>query len=291
VNQKKDSRPCIFCGAPGETDEHVVPKWLLRHFDLFDERLLLWNGTTIPYRQVVVPACLRCNHDRLAPLEQRVQEGSATTRDYYLWALKIMHGLGHRDAALPAKREKPAAGPLLPADVADDMGDLVRAAFRSLDNRAFAFSPDPFGSVMFIDSSRRDFMLIDVPRPYRLIAIALPRDQHLVVLPLDRGVVAKVYGRKPVRKRLLLEVPGLDGHLQLAMKLFGMLIFRAHLLIPREIVAEDEALVAAQVPRKLPTRHQSLELYRAIARMLRLPMELADRAHANYGGAGVVRWR
>ncbi len=68
-------RECAFCGQPAETDEHVIPKWLQNHFDLFDQRLLLWNGTTMPYRQAIVPACLGCNRDRFSPLEKRIREG------------------------------------------------------------------------------------------------------------------------------------------------------------------------------------------------------------------------
>lgn len=83
------SHECVFCGEPADTVEHVIPKWLQEHFDLSNQRLLLWNGTTMPYRQAVVPACLRCNRDRFSPLERRVRECRASRRDYYLWALKI----------------------------------------------------------------------------------------------------------------------------------------------------------------------------------------------------------
>jgi hypothetical protein len=36
---------CTFCGRPSETVEHVIPKWLQRHFNQFDQTLELWNGT------------------------------------------------------------------------------------------------------------------------------------------------------------------------------------------------------------------------------------------------------
>jgi hypothetical protein len=47
---------CTFCGRPAETVEHVIPKWLQNHFDLFDQKLELWNGTTMPQRLATVSA-------------------------------------------------------------------------------------------------------------------------------------------------------------------------------------------------------------------------------------------
>ena len=157
---------CVFCGRPADTVEHVIPKWLQNHFNLFDQKLQLWNDTTIPYRQAVAPACLRCNGTRFAPLENRIREGHALQRDYYLWALKISYCLSHIDSRLLLDRAKPQAGPLIPYEVADDTGRLARHAFESLDSPTFRFRPDPFGSVMFMETTRDEFVLIDVPRPF-----------------------------------------------------------------------------------------------------------------------------
>src|SRR5215472_7349917 len=110
---------CAFCGLRAETLEHVIPKWLQKHFDLYDQQLELWNGTTLPYRQAVVPACARCNGDRFSPLENRIRQATASQSDYYLWALKIQYCLGHRDTTLLLDRKNPGAGPLLPSLIAD----------------------------------------------------------------------------------------------------------------------------------------------------------------------------
>src|SRR5579872_731344 len=69
---------CFICGArPGSVEfnnEHVVPQWLLRHHDLFDRRLTLTNGTTIPYSQCTVPCCLQCNEFLGATLEAPIKD-------------------------------------------------------------------------------------------------------------------------------------------------------------------------------------------------------------------------
>ena len=78
MSSGSSEKQCVFCNHPAETQEHVIPKWLQRNFDLFDQRLLLSNGTTMPYRQAVVPACFRCNHDRFGPLEERIRKDCAS---------------------------------------------------------------------------------------------------------------------------------------------------------------------------------------------------------------------
>ena len=53
---------CFLCRCEltrqNRTDEHVIPKWVQRRFDLWNETLEMLNGTTIPYRQLIIPCCL-----------------------------------------------------------------------------------------------------------------------------------------------------------------------------------------------------------------------------------------
>ncbi len=193
-------------------------------------------------------------------------------------------------------RANPDAGPLLPHAIADDIGVLARHAFEALDSATFRFSPDPFGSVMFMETTRDDFLLIDVPRPFRAVAVALPNRRHLIVLPDDRGVVATMYRKKKqLRNSMQLECPEMTDQSEIALKLFGILILRSHLEIPREVWLKKGALLAARVPRKLPTLRQPRDVYRGIAKMLRLPENVADEAHSRYApryaALDYVRWR
>jgi hypothetical protein len=292
----KGVQQCVFCDLPADTVEHVVPKWLQSHFHLFHQQLLLSNGTTIRYRQATVPACLRCNRDRLGPLEQRVQNDCASERDYFLWALKITCGLSYRDSTLLLDRSNPEAGPVVAAEAFAATATLFRHALRSLDSPNFRFSPDPFGSVIFVPSATTDFALIDVPGPFRALAVALPNRGHLIVLAGDRGVLARAYRRKRhLSESLERSLPEIDTQLQLAVKVFGLLILRSHLAIPQLIRLEDEAILSAPIPRRVPTIDQSLDLYREIAQKLNLPEYLAVEAYSKYSktySAGAhFRWR
>jgi hypothetical protein len=56
---------CFVCGAkPTDVpfnDEHVIPKWLLRRYNLFALSVVLPNGTSVRYDRYTVPCCEACN--------------------------------------------------------------------------------------------------------------------------------------------------------------------------------------------------------------------------------------
>lgn len=56
---------CFVCGAkPGSAkfnDEHVIPKWVLKRFGLFDKSVVLPNKAETRYRSYKIPCCVPCN--------------------------------------------------------------------------------------------------------------------------------------------------------------------------------------------------------------------------------------
>jgi len=42
-------------------DEHVIPKWILKHFNLYNKRINLPNSTSFKYGNYVIPCCATCN--------------------------------------------------------------------------------------------------------------------------------------------------------------------------------------------------------------------------------------
>jgi len=80
-----------------------------------------------------------------APLEQRVESGTATDSDLWKWANKIHYGLGYKDRLLAWDRENPD----------QRIADLVRSEDPIQRDRLFLHcvsgavltEPDPFGSV------------------------------------------------------------------------------------------------------------------------------------------------
>ncbi len=129
-NRKFDRETCFLCARPlaqhGSTVEHVIPRWVQRRFKLWDQRLDLLNGTSIPYRQLTVPCCEECNKYRLQPIENLVlgaiKEGAEEVRALgnrvlFLWLGKIFYGLLYREVLLYFDRRDPTAGSIVPPEV------------------------------------------------------------------------------------------------------------------------------------------------------------------------------
>lgn len=120
---------CFLCaGILRQTDrtaEHVIPKWLQDEFGLWNQRLVLPNGTSIPYRQLTIPCCKRCNNVTLSKIEPRIRkfaQGKFETANrapkilWFAWLAKIYLGLQFRDLSLLWDRKNPQAGTLLTAE-------------------------------------------------------------------------------------------------------------------------------------------------------------------------------
>jgi hypothetical protein len=56
---------CFICGAKPEhkpfNNEHILPEWLLRRYDLFSRTITLPNDRTVRYDRYTVPCCVDCN--------------------------------------------------------------------------------------------------------------------------------------------------------------------------------------------------------------------------------------
>jgi hypothetical protein len=129
---KPDERPrfgrefCFLCGATltpdRDSDEHVIPKWIQERYQLWDQKLHLLNGTTIPYRQLKIPCCSICNSERLSIIEAEVRRACDAGREavvnlppltLFLWAGKILYGLLYREYLLSWNRKDEEEGPIV----------------------------------------------------------------------------------------------------------------------------------------------------------------------------------
>lgn len=152
-----DLDTCFVCGRNATTVEHVIPGWLQRRFNLWNQHLVLPNGSAIPYRQLRVPACRQCNVEVFGELEKKVENGQATDSDIWKWANKIHYGLAHKDRFLAWDRCNQS---LKIGDVAS-RHDLLERSRHFLHCVAgdFRTEPDPFGSVFSF--------LFQTPQPFR----------------------------------------------------------------------------------------------------------------------------
>jgi len=136
---------CFICGKEATTEEHVIPKWLQRKYDLWDQNLTLVNGTTLNYRKLKVPCCSECNNSFLSRIEIKIQAGTATDEEVWMWAVKLHYGIFKKDDFLEWDRKNPKykIGTVVRND---DPLELDRHLVHCIHGE-FKTDPSPFGSV------------------------------------------------------------------------------------------------------------------------------------------------
>jgi hypothetical protein len=81
---------CFICGADPRTkpfnNEHVLPEWVLRRFNLFRRAIKLPNGQSLRYDQYTIPCCVDCNSMMgnivETPISAVVSAGPDAVQDY-----------------------------------------------------------------------------------------------------------------------------------------------------------------------------------------------------------------
>jgi hypothetical protein len=117
-NRKFDDETCFLCSGHlpelGSSEEHIVPRWVQNRYDLWNQKLILRNGTDIPYRYLTVPCCEACNNYRLQPIETSVSEAVSKgpeavrklgNRVLFLWLGKIVYGILYKELFLSSDRK------------------------------------------------------------------------------------------------------------------------------------------------------------------------------------------
>ena len=128
-NHDFSENTCFLCGAAltseNRSDEHVIPKWVQGKYELWNQRITLLNGTSIPYRQLTIPCCRECNNDILSQLENKVRiavdqgytaVAELDSRTLFLWLGKIFFGMLYRELFLSINRSSSDSGPIVSPD-------------------------------------------------------------------------------------------------------------------------------------------------------------------------------
>lgn len=83
---------CFICGAsPNEkrfNNEHVIPDWILREYQLHDDAIRLPNDTYFKYGSYIVPCCEQCNTELSAAFEIPI---SKLIKKGYRYAVEELH--------------------------------------------------------------------------------------------------------------------------------------------------------------------------------------------------------
>ena len=69
---------CFICGTDQSSkefnNEHVIPNWILKKFNLYDATITLPNGTKLNYGQYKIPCCKDCNSELGKVYENPISE-------------------------------------------------------------------------------------------------------------------------------------------------------------------------------------------------------------------------
>lgn len=121
----EEEKQCFLCGETvmNSTKEHIFPKWLLRKYNLYNQRVkILMNDTTIQYKNLTIPCCLKCNGEHLSILEGKMKKIIEENSDQlqkeeeeiiFLWGAKIFYGLLYKELELVYDRTNPESSTIM----------------------------------------------------------------------------------------------------------------------------------------------------------------------------------
>lgn len=108
---------CFVCGISlnddNRTKEHIYPKWLQRKYNLYNQRLVLLNGTDIKYKDLTVPCCKKCNEIMSSKIENPMKKAVEGCYSEFIgldrtiifqWLNKLSYGMLYKEQSLRIDR-------------------------------------------------------------------------------------------------------------------------------------------------------------------------------------------
>jgi hypothetical protein len=157
-----DQQHCFLCGRSlfvngrkaDADDEHVVPDWLQKRYQLRDLDLGMQDGSSRRYNGLKVPCCTTCNRFDLKALEDKISrahhagyDGMATLprEELLLWVGKIFYAILFREGFLRRNVRDPRSATVFPRDALKSYR-LIHASLQAV-RFPYRFEPDIPGSV------------------------------------------------------------------------------------------------------------------------------------------------
>lgn len=172
VKSELSSR-CVMCreklDKETKTEEHIFPKWLQHHFNLWDKTLTLPNGSSTHYRQFTVPCCKQCNGEAMSRWEQiiqnAVQEGyrefvKVNDEIVVWWLLKIYYSKLVKENMFKEDIKNPLSTNLISDDTLAEYGNIYYYMCELLKGIKFN-DPKPYELYIFQADSNNNFDYID----------------------------------------------------------------------------------------------------------------------------------
>lgn len=132
-----NNKRCFLCGEDlneeNSSFEHILPKWLLRKFDLWDKSLIMINQTSVKYNQFKIPCCKNCNNEHLSKMEEKFKRllenkfQKLTPDDekiIFQWTAKILYGSVYRKLSFRIDMKNPELGNLMTPEIIESYSAL-----------------------------------------------------------------------------------------------------------------------------------------------------------------------
>lgn len=253
---------CLICGAlPSSkpfSEEHVLPKWILKRYGLFDSRINLPNLTDFRYDQYTISICADCNERMGEVLEQPMREVIASGPNSmqrhmgthgpalpFVWMALIFLKTHLKDREFRQHLDK-RKGDRLISDTYD--WSVLRLAHCIA--RAWfvdtTISPRAFGSMLVLPAlpQKKPFDFADL---YEAQALMLRLDDVIVYCVINDSCGA-IQGYRPIAERITGPLSWVQAREVLAELAFMNLSMKARPKHRTSISPTGEAFIDAETP-------------------------------------------
>ncbi|MCS4089786.1 HNH endonuclease [Rhizobium sp. BK176] len=189
-------RYCFLCmeEIPDDqrSEEHVIPRWMQRDFDLMHQKLTLVNGSGISYKRLKLPCCRECNNVHLGRMEESFQhfvykdwKPISNVPDLLVmqWCAKVLFSILYKEHSLPLRIEDPSGPRIWGNEVIDIYADL------SLFLQSLRFPTDFNCRATSLPASIYKFDIV--------WSRAIPMEEHydLIGIADGRGIAVRIKSR------------------------------------------------------------------------------------------------
>ncbi|MBU3073868.1 hypothetical protein [Clostridium estertheticum] len=164
---------CIMCreelSDESRTEEHIYPKWLQNRFNLWNQKIILPNGSATYYRQFTVPCCKQCNGETMSEWEKKIQYAVEKGYNEFIkldeeivvwWLLKIYYSKIVKESLFKENIKDPKSRKMITDEFLAKYNGIYFYMCELLKGVKFN-DPKPYELYLFQSNGTNDFDYID----------------------------------------------------------------------------------------------------------------------------------
>lgn len=170
INEVVRGECCFLCCSTSDkkefNDEHIIPRWVLKRFDLYKSFITLKNFKKVRYDKYTLTCCAECNHflgnDIETEISKATKDGLEGLLDYvekhstkkiFLWLSLVFIKTHLKDAQQRWHLDQRKGNTKL--DIETDWGSIhhIYCVVRSLQNQVY-LNKDCIGTIMIMEAEQ-----------------------------------------------------------------------------------------------------------------------------------------